>query len=911
MGESQWESLKKIFEAAVALPPAERPAYLDHACDGNDSLRQAVQSLIKSHDETGNFVDRPAFQAAAEMFVDKLDFTPGQQLAHYRILSKIGEGGMGQVYLAEDTKLNRKVSLKFLPGAFTNDRERLRRFEQEARAASALNHPNILTIYEIGEADGHRFIATEFIEGQTLRERLRSNVDIEEAIEIATQVASALVAAHRVKIVHRDIKPENIMIRTEDGLLKVLDFGLAKIAARSPRDASADSKVATAIMADTAPGVVIGTVAYMSPEQARGDTIDERTDIWSLGVVLYEMVTGCSPFIAGTSNEIISGILSKEPAPTLSGHSDEVPAGLEEIVKRTLAKNRDERYPTIKDLLIDLKRLHQTLQLALSGPSTLPAKSAAKATAQNAPADTAIVRALPASSAEYILTQVKSHKRALIVLALAFAASLALAAAVVSRRSDERRASPIAEGKIRTIAVLPLANLSGDAGQEYFADGMTDELITELAKLGDVQVISRGSVMRFKNSTIPVPEIARQLGADAVLTGSVMRANDRARVTVQLIRATTDRHLWAESYERDLKDVLLLQREIALHVGQQISARVSGQPRLAERGRQVDPAAYEAYLKGRYYSNKSTPETITQALDFFNEAIRISPFYPEAQAQIADCYLALGGWYAVRERNDALGKARVAVTEALRQDESLPEAHVVLGYLSQEYEWDWTAAEREFRRAVALNPSYAYAHLSLARHLLLVGKLDEVHAEVERAKSADPLSLPDVGHGAWILEYSGQHQEAIDRMKTVVQMDPDIPLTQFQFGLVYMDGGELDKAAGQFRTAIRMYPAFGKFKAHLAFVLARSGDPQQARKLLGELRNSNNIVSFDVGLVMAGLGDQEEAIVWLEKAYQERSMEMVHLRVLATPNIYDRPFYFLRSNPRFKELLRKMNFSEP
>ena len=318
MPNPHWENLKEIFEAAIALAPDERSAYLERACHGNDSLRLAVVSLIKSHEESANFVDKPAYQAAAEMLLQDRKLTAGQTIGRYRIVSLLGEGGMGRVYLAEDTKLHRKVSLKFLASNLTEDKDRLHRFEQEARAVSALNHPNILTIYEIRETDGHRFIATEFIEGKTLRDRLRTGLDIDDAIEIAIQVALALVAAHRVNIVHRDIKPENIMIRTEDGLVKVLDFGLAKIPARRPSDASADSKVATAIMANTAPGVVMGTVAYMSPEQARGDMIDERTDIWSLGVVLYEMMAGCSPFMAGTSNEIISGILSKEAAPPLS-----------------------------------------------------------------------------------------------------------------------------------------------------------------------------------------------------------------------------------------------------------------------------------------------------------------------------------------------------------------------------------------------------------------------------------------------------------------------------------------------------------------------------------------------------------------------------------------------------------------
>jgi eukaryotic-like serine/threonine-protein kinase len=818
---------------------------------------------------------------------------------------------MGQVYLAEDTKLHRKVSLKFLSSNFAQDQERMRRFEQEARAVSTPNHPNILTIYEIGGADGHRFIATEFIEGQTLRERLRAGIDVEDAIEIAIGVASALVAAHRVNIVHRDIKPENIMIRTEDGLVKVLDFGLAKIAARRASVVVADSKVATTTMANTAPGIVMGTVAYMSPEQARGDTIDERTDIWSLGVVLYEMLSGCSPFMAGTSNEIISAILSKEPPPPLTRFTRLVPERLEEIIEKALAKNRDERYQTSRDLLIDLKRLKQSLKLK----ANIDHSSSSGATISRQQPDgrnTASADGMtthPTSSAEYIVNQVKSHKRAVLVTLAPLALVLTFGAIMYTRNS--RQATGGAQPQIRSLAVLPLANLSGDQSQEYFSDGMTDELITEVAKLANLQVISRGSVMRFKNSTVPVPEIAHQLGVDAVLTGSVMRAGGRARITVQLIRADTDRHLWAESYERDLKDVLLLQRDIANDVGRQIS-QVTGQQSLtaSSKPRQVDQAAHEAYLQGTYYSNKKTPESKRKALEYFKEATRISPFYPEAHANIADCYLSLGGWYAGLERNEALAKARAAIDEALRQDESLPVTHVVLGYLSQEYEWDWITAEREFRRAVELNPSYAAAHLALAFHLLLVGRLVEVPDEVERARRADPLSLTDVSVGAWILEYAGHHQEAVARGKAVVQMDPNIAFTQFNLGLVYMDVGELDKAAEQFRTAIQMYPAFGKFKAHLAFVLARSGDKQQARKLLDELLQSRNIVSFDVGLVMAGLGEQEQAIDWVEKAYRERSNEMIFLRVLATSSRYERPFYFLRSNPRFKDLLRKMNFSE-
>jgi len=474
----------------------------------------------------------------------------------------------------------------------------------------------------------------------------------------------------------------------------------------------------------------------------------------------------------------------------------------------------------------------------------------------------------------------------------------------------ERAARARAVEGIHTLAVLPLENLSGDASQEYFADGMTDELITEVAKLGDLQVISRSSAMRFKKGARSIPEIGRQLSADAVLEGSVVRAGDRVRITVQLIRAPTDHHLWAESYERDLKDVLFLQRDIATDVGRQIHARFGArQPGLTSQARQIDPAAYEAFLKGLFYLNKLTPESAKQGLDYLNQAVRTSPFYPEAHANLAHCYSLLGGWLAVLPREEALAEANAEVREALQQDETLPMAHAMLASLKEQYDWDWATAEREFRRAIELNPSYADAHGSYARFLVLTGRVDEAPTEVERARSLDPLAFGDVALGAWILEYSGHHQQARERMQTVLEMEPNSAHLHFMHGLVCMDGGELEEAAREFRTAIRMYPSFGKYKAHLAFVLARSGRRDEARRILDELLREHNVVSFDVGLICAGLGENDIAIDWIEKAYQERSIELIHLRVLATPNTYERPFYSLRFKPRFQSLLRKMNFA--
>src|SRR5438876_542967 len=502
MPDPHWENLQQIFHSAIALAPHERADYLNEACDGDLTLRQAVESLLKSHEETDNFVDTPAYQAAAEMLLDDEDLKSGQTISHYRILSLLGEGGMGSVYLADDTKLHRRVSLKFLSKNFTQDRERLRRFEQEARAISALNHPNTLTIHEINETDGRRFIATEYVEGQTLRERLGSGFEIDEALDIAIQVASALVAAHRVNIVHRDIKPENIMIRRDDGLVKVLDFGLAKMfAARRAGDiGSIDSEGETKIRANTAPGVVMGTVAYMSPEQARGDTVDERTDIWSLGVVLYEMVAGCSPFVAATSNEIISAILSKERPPPLKRYARLVPERLEEIVEKALTKNRDERYQTSKDLLIDLKRLKQSLELKAgiersTSPDKfgLPPSGGQSSDAKITPSEGRTPNTQPASSAEYIVNQVKSHKRGVIITSAVLMLAIATGAVIYGWRL--RRPDAPVQPQIKSLAVLPLKSL--DAGDNYLGIGIADSVIRKISQTGQLTVRPTSAVLKY------------------------------------------------------------------------------------------------------------------------------------------------------------------------------------------------------------------------------------------------------------------------------------------------------------------------------------------------------------------------------------------------------------------------------
>jgi serine/threonine protein kinase len=630
MPDQYWENLKEIFHVAIGLAPDERAAYLEQVSDGDLALRQAVESLLKSHEETNNFVDAPAYQAAAEMLVDGAEFKAGQTVAHYLIISLLGEGGMGKVYLAEDTKLHRRVSLKFLSANFTRDHERLRRFEQEARAISALNHPNTLTIHEINETDGRRFIATEYIEGQTLRDRLPSGFDIDEALDIAIQVTSALVAAHRVNIVHRDIKPENIMIRRDDGLVKVLDFGLAKISvSRTAEMETIDREGKTKTRANTAPGVVMGTVAYMSPEQARGDTVDARTDIWSLGVVLYEMIAGCSPFVAATSNEIISGILSKNLLPSLARYSRLVPDRLEEIVEKTLTKNRDERYQTSKDLLIDLKRLKQSLDTK-AGIERSTSEESASATSGNdldakkiSTSEVATVQTRPASSAEYIFNQIRNSKRSVRVALVSLILLLTAVAFIYGWRVKHPTAA--AQIQIKSLAVLPLKSL--DSNEQYLGVGIADAVIRRVSQSGKLTVRPTSAVFKYLKEDTDSLTAARQLNADAILEGTMQHAGDRLRVSVNLLRSGDGVSLWADSFDMTASDIFLIQDKVAQQVSSRLQLGLDSTQQAKSNGNYpTSPVAYELYIKGifsldeRGYGEESMPQMQT-TIDFLKKAI--------------------------------------------------------------------------------------------------------------------------------------------------------------------------------------------------------------------------------------------------------------------------------------------------
>jgi serine/threonine protein kinase/TolB-like protein len=875
MPDEYWENLKEIFHAALALSPQERATYLDQACNGSLSLRATVESLLKSHEETANFVDTPAYQAAAEMFLEGMEIRSGQTVAHYRILSLLGEGGMGKVYLAEDTKLQRRVSLKFLSTNFTQDHERLRRFEQEARATSALNHPNILTIHEISEFDGLRFIATEFIEGQTLRERLRSGLDIDDALDIAIQMTSAAVAAHRVNIVHPDNKPENVMIRRDDGLVKVLDFGLAKVT--QPIPSGANSESATQLITNTSPGVVMGTVAYMSPEQARGNNVDERTDIWSLGVVLYEMVAGCSPFIAATSNEIIAAILSKEPLPPLARYRDLVPERLQEIVEKAATKNRDERYQTSKDLLIDLKQLKQSLELKASIERTSSSEGIINEQSKTVPGalstNSGELNNLTAGAvqkhfgADYIVNQVKRHRRGVAATLAALSLLCVIGTLIYGWLLKHPTAS--AQPRIKSLAVLPLKSF--DTGENYLGLGIADAIIRRTSQAGELSVRPTSAVLKYLKENTDSLEAARQLNADAVLEGSTQRTGDRLRVSVNLLRASDGASLWTASFDMPSTDIFAVEDKVAEQVATRLALHLDSTQQAALKSRYpTEPIAYEFYLKGifnldeRGYGEDGKPQ-MEITIDFFKKAIEADPNYALAHAQLAFAYV----WTALFIEPADPKWADLARAEIKRSQElgpQLAETHVAHALLL------WSAYEgyqnegaiRELLIAKELNPNLSGADLpAIYGH---IGLEDLASRELQRALEIDPTSqsLKDL---TGILPY--------------LRADPDGWFVVHQkigsgFAHVspwyYLRKHMLDDAQKSIDERLPKGSAYPDFLMQQALLFALKGNFREAETrvpgILGRIQfndQSRHHSTYDAACIYALGGKSEEAVKWLKE----------------------------------------------
>jgi serine/threonine protein kinase/tetratricopeptide (TPR) repeat protein len=839
-------------------------------------------------------------------------FQPGEipeTIAHYRILQRLGKGGMGEVFLGEDTRQHgRKVALKILPPELTKDDSRVRRFKQEARAVLALNHPNIITIFEIGEAETTFYIASEFIEGETLRQRMwREPMKIDEALGVAIQAAMALETAHAAGIVHRDIKPENIMLRHDrfvrDRFVKILDFGLAKLT--EPDTPVHDPEAITMAISRTNPGSVVGTAEYMSPEQAQGDAVDARSDIFSIGVVLYEMVAGQAPFTGPTESHVRVSIIDHDPAP-LTQHSANVPRHLERIVSKALSKDKSKRYQTITDLKLDLEQLREELHLSESGIGDSEARTErARSTGPEWSRPTAVdpqpvdaVRTV--SSLEYIINGVGRNKK---ILFPVLAAILLAVVAIVYFYSARRT--------IDSVAVLPFVNDSNDPDAEYFSDGVTESIIRSLSQLSDLKVMSRSAVFRFKGRNVDAQEVGRSLKVGAVLAGRVVRHGDRLIIATELIDVSDGSQLWSAEYNNSVSEILAVQDEISRKISESLRLRLTGEDvqKLGKRYT-TNAEAYELYLKGRYFWNKRDEGSLRNGIKYFREAEEKDPTYALAYSGLADSYALLSDIGVVRPA-DEMPKARAAAQKAVDIDSTLAEAYTSRAFVKLAHDWDWLGAEADFKKALELNSKYATAHQWYASYLMQMGKFGPAKAELQEAHQLDPLSPiinSNLGHYAY---YEHRYDEAIEHINKTLEMVPDFWVAHHYRGLVYTMKGMHDEAIAEFRGVLGS-PGQGALQegavesnpevaGSLGFAYAAAGKRREAEEVLQRLQKLSEkryVSPRYLAIIYVGLDNKAAAIDQLEKAYESRHPGLVLIRI---DPLFDR----LRSETSFKQLVSR------
>ena len=834
-----------------------------------------------------------------------MSLPPDTQLGRYQIISPIGAGGMGEVYLAQDTSLQRKVALKVLPLEVAANQDRMRRFKQEATAAASLNHPNIAHVYEIGEADGFHFIAMEYVQGETLREKIRDErEDLAKLLRVLQHVAEGLAKAHAAGIVHRDLKPENIMI-SSDGHAKILDFGLAKLIELQGSTSSVSSEEPT-ILQHSTPGLVLGTIGYMSPEQAQGKTreVDHRSDIFSFGCILFEAVTGHKAFAGSDSIETLNKII-REPAPTLSSFNANAPADLQRLVRRCLAKDPDERYQNIKDVAIELKDIRHELQdVATETTTTAGATSEAKTllhpekTVAPAAITGAAAEAVPTKTSSAAINQHKTRTAIFIVLVLLVAG---IAGFAIWSYQHERTTAVAVD----SIAVIPFVNQTNDAGTDWVTDGLTESIINNLTQLPNLKVISRSSVFRYKGKETDPLAVGKELDVRAVLTGRLQQRGDAMIVSVELIDIRDNKQLWGEKYERKLADMLSVQRDIAREITTNLRPKLSGdeQSRMMKQ-HTTSPEAYELYLKGRFYWNKRTPADFQRAITFFEQAIDRDPNYALAYSGLADTYALLTG-YTGESAHELMQKAKAAALKALALDENLAEAHASLGQIISYYDYDFVTAEREYRRAIDLNPNYAPAHQWFAEQLSALKRSNEALVEIRRALELDPLSLIINRIYADILVDVRRYDEAIAQYKKTIELEPNSILPHYFLGRALEAKGRYDEAVREYGTSATLSGIEPEAVARINDVYAKSGWRPYLEAGLKEifLSSKRKTPAFVIATHYARLGDKEQTLSWLQQSYEQRDFRLTLLGVAFE-------FDEMRSDPRFKELVRRIGLPE-
>jgi len=874
----RWQAIDDLLQMALERRPSERAAFLAAACAGDSELQQEVESLLGFHQQADGFLETPPAELAAELVEDKQTTPPAERrIGHYDLLRQIGRGGMGAVYLARDTRLGRQVALKLLHSHFTQDPERVRRFQQEARAASALNHPNIITIYEVGQVDQTHFIATEFVEGQTLRALMKGEeLTLNTVLDIVLQTAGALAAAHEAGIIHRDIKPENLMVRP-DGYVKVLDFGLAKLGERASGERSYTTQAPGDSFAavETTPGIVMGTVSYMSPEQARGYEVDGRTDIFSLGVVLYELLARHEAFPGPTSYDILAALLHHDPVP-LSQFNPQIPVELQQIVNRALAKEREARYQRIENLLDDLKALKQQLeldaQLKRSGRTTL-VKEASR-------------------GEKMVSRRWLAAVGAILLIVLSF----------IAYHVWKVRQSPGAT--IQSIAVLPFKPLVAGQRDEVLEMGIADTLITQLSNLKHLIVLPISAVRRYTALDQDPISAGRQLEVQAVLEGNIQRSGDKIRITVRLINVADGKPLWTRQFDEPWTDIFAVQDAISQRVAGDLTVTLTGEDRneLA-RSYTSDPEAYELYMNGRYHWAKRTNAGMRKAVESFGQAIERDPRYALAYVGLADAYATLGSYHMALPR-EVLPLAQDAAGKALAIDPNLAEAHATMGKLFTDFNWNGERAEAEFRQAIALKPNYSNTPLWYSTLLAHLGRFDEAVREATRAMELDhhsPVATTQLGS---VLYRARRYDQALEVLRKTLDLEPNYVAARAYLGMCHLAQRQYDEAQADFQKCHQTAPELADCTAMLGYANALAGRRDEALRYqqeLNELAERNYVPPSIRAAIYAGLGDLDNYFKWAEESIEERDPS---LRGLKTDPVFDR----VRPDPRFATLLRRAGF---
>ncbi|HSB10793.1 MAG TPA: protein kinase [Blastocatellia bacterium] len=761
-----------------------------------------------------------------------------ENVSHYQVVRKLGEGGMGEVYLAEDTRLGRPVALKFLPASYQYDPERRARFLNEARAASALRSPNIAAIYDIGEHEGALFIAMEYVEGEVLSIRIEGKtLPTGEVIDIGIQVAEALDEAHALGIIHRDVKSSNLMVN-ERGLVKMLDFGLAKAIASAGPGGASDPTIP--LDAQTAFGIVLGTVSYMSPEQALGRDIDTRTDIFSFGIVLYEMLTGRLPFEGAGPTEIIDSIIHKEPI-AIARYNYDVPAELERIVRKCLEKDRERRYQSVRDVSSDLRNLKRDRDT------------------------TATTSSVPEPGTQPV------------------------------RRTRSRRS-------IDSLAILPLINASGDPDAEYLSDGITESIINNLSQLPKLRVMASSTVFRYKGKDVRPQRIGQELGVRAALTGRVVQRGDHLIIKTELVDTEDGSHLWGEQYNRELSDIFTIEDEISKEISDKLRLKLSGaQKKQLTKRYTENTAAYQHYLKGRFYWNKRTEEALKKGIEYFQQASEIDPGYALAYAGLADSYNILASYSALAPK-DAFTISKAAASRALELDDKLAEAHASMAFVKFGYDWDWAESERGFKQAIKLNPGYAWAHNWYAVMLAALGRFEEAFQEINRAQQLDPLSLPINTNLGWLLYLARRFDEAVEQYLKTIDLDEGFGLAHRRLAQTYEHMRMKTEAVAEFQKALAVSGEDVELLSARGHFFAVVGETDKAREVLDRLdalAACRYVPSYLIARIYRGFGDDDLVFEYLHRACDERYGYLAYLKV-------DPIFESIRQDPRFEALVQRV-----